>query len=112
MSNNIKIAHTYAKQQLNMLTADGVWISDNLPMLSRGERKAVLKVYKKYFKTVEYNAATGVCKCSNKDNTVIKQNGNCFVSTGEGGDMGQSVKATNMPHMSGNVVLGKLSDLL
>jgi hypothetical protein len=112
MSNNIKLAHTYAKQQANMLTADGVWISDNLPMLSRSERKAVLKAYKKYFKTVDYDTATGVCKCSNKDNTEVKQNGNWFVSTGEGGDMGQGVKATNMPKISGNVVLGKLSDLL
>ena len=109
---NIQIANQYAKQRSQTLSTDGVWVSDNLPMLSRSERKAILKVYKKYFKTVEYNPATGVCKCSNKDNTEVNQNGNWFVSTGEGGDMGQSVKATNMPHMSGNVVLGKLSDLL
>ena len=66
---NIQIANQYAKMKSEMLAQDSVWISDNLPMLSRGERKAVLKVYKKYFKTVEYDAATGICKCSNKDNT-------------------------------------------
>lgn len=76
MTNNIKIAHTYAKKQLQMLTEDGVWVSDNLPILSRGERKAILKVYKKYFKTVDYNPVTGVCKCSNKDNTKVKTDGN------------------------------------
>jgi hypothetical protein len=76
MKKNIKIAHTYAKKQLQMLTEDGVWVSDNLPVLSRGERRAILKVYKKYFKTVDYNPVTGVCKCSNKDNTTVNLNGN------------------------------------
>ena len=75
MKNNIKIAHTYAKQQLQMLKEDGVWVSDNLPILSRGERRAILKVYKKYFKTVDYNPVTGVCKCSNKNNTTVKPDG-------------------------------------
>jgi hypothetical protein len=61
---NIQIANQYAKQYASMTKEDGCWVSDNLPMLSRGERKAILKVYKKYFKNVNYDSATGVCVCS------------------------------------------------
>ena len=61
---NIQIANTYAKQAATLTKADGSWISNNLPMLSRGERKAILKVYSKYWGKVDYDASTGVCVCS------------------------------------------------
>ena len=62
---NIQIANQYAKQMASMTTADGSWISDNLPTLSRGERKAIIKVYNKYWGKVKYDPSTGVCVCSN-----------------------------------------------
>ena len=40
-----------------------VWVSDNLPELPSGDRKAILKVYRKHFHTVDYDPATGICKC-------------------------------------------------
>lgn len=58
---NKDIAHAYAKQML--AATKKVWISDNLPTLGREERREILSIYKKYFKVVEYDAATGVCKC-------------------------------------------------
>jgi len=61
MSNNLIVAEQYAKTMAGM--TNKCWISDNLPMLSRNERKQVLKIYKKHFKTVDYNPLTGVCKC-------------------------------------------------
>ena len=62
---NIKIANEWTKKIASMTSEDGSWYSDNLPMLSRGERKAILKVYKKYWGEVKYNPSTGVCVCSN-----------------------------------------------
>jgi len=61
MSNNLIVAEQYAKTMAGM--TNKCWISDNLPMLSRNERKQILKIYKKHFKTVEYDPVTGVCKC-------------------------------------------------
>jgi hypothetical protein len=61
MSNNKEIAHTYAKQMAAM--TNKVWISDNLPTLGRKERREILEIYKKYFKVVEYDSVSGVCKC-------------------------------------------------
>lgn len=58
---NKDIAHTYAKQ-MRQLT-NKVWISDNLASLGRKERREILHIYKKYFKVVEYDNQTGVCKC-------------------------------------------------
>jgi hypothetical protein len=58
---NAKVAHQYARS-MRALT-NKVWISDNLPMLDRKERREILAIYNKYFKTVEYDAATGICKC-------------------------------------------------
>lgn len=58
---NKDIAHAYARQMLAM--TNKVWVSDNLPTLGRKERREILDIYKKYFKVVEYDAATGICKC-------------------------------------------------
>lgn len=60
---NIKIAHTYAKLYADMATANGNWISDNLPTLSKTERKAILKIYKQYWSEVKYEPS-GLCVCS------------------------------------------------
>lgn len=58
---NAAIAHHCARQMAAMTKK--VWISDNLPILSRKERKEILAIYKQYFKVVEYDAGTGICKC-------------------------------------------------
>ena len=58
---NATVAHQYARSMRAM--TNKVWISDNLPMLGRKERREILAIYNKYFKTVEYDAATGICKC-------------------------------------------------
>ena len=60
-NNNLKIAEEYIKLVLSMTKE--VWVSDNLPTLTSGDRKAILKVYKKHFHTVDYNSVTGICKC-------------------------------------------------
>lgn len=61
---NIQIANEWTKKIASLTSEDGSWHSNNLPMLSRGERKAILKVYKKYFTKVKYDTSTGVCVCS------------------------------------------------
>lgn len=58
---NIQVAHNYARTMAAM--TNKCWVSDNLPTLDREERRAILAVYRKYFRTVEYNSKTGVCKC-------------------------------------------------
>lgn len=58
---NKDIAHAYAQQMA--LRTNKCWISDNLPTLSRRERRDILDIYKKYFKVVEYDSTTGICKC-------------------------------------------------
>jgi hypothetical protein len=60
-NNNLKIAEEYSKRMKTMV--DKCWVSDNLPELSPGDRKAILKVYRKHFHTVDYDPATGICKC-------------------------------------------------
>ena len=60
-NNNLKIAEEYSKRMKAQCSK--VWISDNLPELSSGDRKAILKVYRKHFHTVEYDPDTGICKC-------------------------------------------------
>ena len=114
MSNNVKIAHIYCKKQLDILHDSGVWISDNLPQLSRQERKAILKVYKQYFKIVEYNPTTGVCRCTNGSTTETKPGADWFISKHEGGAFGQPVKAENLDSTIGSarkLVFGKVGDL-
>ena len=58
---NKDIANRYAKHIASIV--DKVWVSDNLPTLSRSERREILAIYKKHFKVVEYDSVTGVCKC-------------------------------------------------
>ena len=58
---NLKIAEDYCKS-VKERTRD-VWISNNLINLPSGDRKAILKVYRKNFHTVEYDNETGVCEC-------------------------------------------------
>lgn len=60
-NNNLKIAEMYSRQMKQR--CGRVWISDNLPQLASGDRKAILKVYRKHFHTVDYDPATGICKC-------------------------------------------------
>jgi len=60
-NNNLKIAEEYSKRMKAQCSK--VWVSDNLPELSSGDRKAILKVYRKHFHTVEYDPDTGICKC-------------------------------------------------
>ena len=60
-NNNLKIAEEYSKRM--KAGAKKCWISDNLPELPSGDRKAILKVYRKHFHTVEYDHDTGICKC-------------------------------------------------
>ena len=61
---NIEIAHTYAKLYADMTNANGDWFSDNLPTLSKTERKAILKIYKQYWSEVKYDPISGLCVCS------------------------------------------------
>ena len=110
---NIEVAHIYCKKNLKLLEDDAVWISDNLNQLPRQERRAILKVYKKYYKIVEYTPETGVCKCTNGTTTKTKPNSNWFVSEHEGGDFGQPVKAENIDANIGSaniMVSGKVGD--
>ena len=58
---NKDIANAYAKHIASIV--DKVWVSDNLPTVSRSERREILAIYKKHFKVVEYDSVTGVCKC-------------------------------------------------
>ena len=58
---NLKIAEDYCKSVKER--TERVWISNNLINLPSGDRKAILKVYRKNFHTVEYDNETGVCKC-------------------------------------------------
>ena len=60
-NNNLKIAEEYSLR-MKAIT-DKCWIQDNLPDLTSGDRKAILKVYRKHFHTVEYDPDTGICKC-------------------------------------------------
>jgi hypothetical protein len=60
---NKEIAQQYAKMMFEITKDDGVWVSDNLPTLSREDRKMALAVYKSVFPVVEYDTKTGVCKC-------------------------------------------------
>jgi hypothetical protein len=60
---NKEIAQQYAKMMFDYTKDDGIWVSDNLPTLSREDRKTALAVYKSIFPVVEYDAKTGVCKC-------------------------------------------------
>jgi len=101
---NKKIANEYCKKMLNLLSDEGVWTSDNLGCMLAPERKAILKVYKKYFKTVEYNPVTGVCKCTNGSTTDEKPGGKFLVSGNTGGAFGAPVKAENMPNMAGGEI--------
>ena len=86
---NIQIAKTYAKKMSEMTNEK--WVSDNLPMLSRGERKAILKVYKKYFRYVSYDPATGVCVCSHTPDVSPVVSGKVAVFDNTGGDYGAPV---------------------
>lgn len=61
MNNNLKIAEDYCIKMKQLIAK--CWVSDNLPMLSAGDRKAILKVYKKHFHTVDYDPISGICKC-------------------------------------------------
>ena len=63
---NKEIAQHYAKMMFDFTQDDGVWISDNLPSLTREDRKMALKVYGSIFPVVEYDAKTGICKCFKK----------------------------------------------
>jgi len=56
---NLKIAERECERWSN----SKCWVSDNLPQLPASERKAILKVYKKHFKTVDYDPISGICKC-------------------------------------------------
>ena len=60
-NNNLKIAEEYSRRMLAQCRK--VWISDNLPELPRGDREAILKVYREHFHTVEYDPDTGICRC-------------------------------------------------
>ena len=60
-NNNLKIAEEYSKRMKAQCRK--VWVSDNLPMVPAGDRRAILKVYRKHFHTVEYDPITGICKC-------------------------------------------------
>ena len=54
---NLKIAEDYCKSVKER--TERVWISNNLINLPSGGRKAILKVYRKNFHTVEYDNETG-----------------------------------------------------
>jgi hypothetical protein len=57
---NLKIAE---KECERWSSTTKCWVSDNLPQLPASERRAILKVYKKHFKTVDYDPISGICKC-------------------------------------------------
>ena len=109
---NIQIANQYCINIKKMIKDDGVWISDNLGDMPRSERKAILKVYKKHFSIVKYTPVDGVCKCTNGLTVEVDlKDASVFVSFGEGGDHGQSVKQENMPDMAGaDIVAGVISE--
>lgn len=64
---NIQIAIEWATNIYQQTNPGGVWISTNLPEVSRADRKGILKVYKKVWDRVEYDANTGVCSCYKKE---------------------------------------------
>ena len=69
---NIDLAHAYCKDMLNRVK--DCWVSDNLGTISSAERNKILSVYRQYFKTVEYDDATGVCKCWKNDPVAFDEN--------------------------------------
>ena len=64
---NIQIAIDYATKVYSMTNPGGKWFSTNLPEVSRADRKGILKVYKKVWDRVEYDANTGICVCHKKE---------------------------------------------
>ena len=60
MKRNLKIAEKECEKWSSLSKC---WVSDNLPQLPAPERRAILKVYKKHFKTVDYDPISGICKC-------------------------------------------------
>ena len=93
---NAQIASQYCLQTKARLKADGVWVSDNLPSLSREQRREILAVYKKHFKYVDYNTATGVCKCSDLPINNKPLSGDFLVHGHNGGDYGQPVDMSKL----------------
>ena len=92
---NATVAHQYARSMRAM--TNKCWISDNLPMLDRKERREILAIYNKYFKTVEYNAATGVCKCWVSDPTDISDSDTvCEFDSINGHDTSTPIKDSSL----------------
>jgi len=89
---NAKIAEQYAQMVKSTLKDSGTWVSDNLPQVSRSDRKAILKEYQKVFKYVDYDSTTGICKCSNTPIVRDKAlKGTIAIWGHTGGDLGQPV---------------------
>ena len=99
---NAQIANHYCKLHKANLTADGVWVSDNLPSLSREGRREILAVYKKHFKYVDYNTTTGVCRCSDAPITDNPFSGRIRIGGHTGGDYGQPVNIDKLKIDSDN----------
>ena len=99
---NQQIAHMWAKKKKSEMTPDGIWISDNLPSLSAKERKEILSIFKTYYKFVDYNSKTGVCKCSDVPITDKIMDGEIvLVGKDTGGDHGQPVNPKNYKNLIG-----------
>ena len=93
--NNKQIAHKYCQMARETLTDDGVWVSDNLGDMVASERRMILKVYKKYYKIVEYTPETGVCKCTNGSTTDMPQSADILMVGDTGGDHGRPLRSEN-----------------
>ena len=102
---NAQIAAQYCLQTKATLKVGGVWVSDNLPALSREQRREILSVYKRHFKYVDYNTTTGVCKCSDAPITNKPLSGDILWHGDTGGDHGQAVDICNIDIDKGNSTL-------
>lgn len=61
------MANDWATKLYNTTNPGGVWVSTNLPEVNRADRKGILRVYKKVWDRVEYDANTGICVCHKKE---------------------------------------------
>ena len=52
--NNKQLAHDVCQEMISTRHYKSVWMSDNLGYLNASERKMILKVFKQYYKIVEY----------------------------------------------------------
>ena len=100
-NNNLKLAEDYCKKIAGSVKE--YWASDNLPEMSSEERRAILKVYKRHFHTVEYDSDSGICKCwVKKPNSNVDVNKSTMIFNSfdkATGIAGSSIKQSTLDHL-------------